>query len=74
VLHPCGEPGFLSEQNRKDYEAALEAFMHGNCSSSRDLLSRLHRDGSSEFLLKYMEANHGTPPPDWGGVIVLDHK
>ncbi len=60
LLPPVSEPGVLSEQNRRDYEAALDAFMDGNWSSARDLLSRLHRDGPSEFLLKYMEANHGS--------------
>jgi adenylate cyclase len=74
LLPPVSEPGVLSEQNRRDYEAALEAFVDGNWGSSRDLLSRLHRDGPSEFLLAYMEANQGSPPPGWGGVIELDHK
>ena len=74
LLPPVSEPGVLSEQNRRDYEAALEAFIVGNWSSSWDLLSRLHRDGPSEFLLKYMEASHGAPPSDWDGVIAMDHK
>ncbi len=74
LLPPVSEPGVLSEQNRRDYEAALDAFLDGNWSSAHDLLSRLHRDGPSEFLLKYMEANHGSLPPGWRGVIELDHK
>jgi adenylate cyclase len=74
LLPPVSEPGVLSEQNRRDYEAALDAFLDGNWSSARDLVSRLHRDGPSEFLLEYMEANHGSPPSGWGGVIELDRK
>ena len=73
LLPRTSEPGALPEGNRRDYEAALDAFLDGRWPDAARLLARLPSDGAAEFLKAYM-ARHHTPPPSWNGVIVMDSK
>ncbi len=74
LLPPASEVGALPEQDRRDYEAALDAFLEGDWPFARELLARLHRDGPSAYLLKFMEAHRWTCPTNWDGIIVMDSK
>jgi adenylate cyclase len=64
----------LREQDRKDYEAAFEAFLARRWDDARQLLRPLRQDGPSKFLRDWMDRNQGTPPGDWDGAIVLSSK
>jgi adenylate cyclase len=74
LLPPLGEPGAMPERDRRDYEAALDAFLGGRWPDAGDLLRRLPHDGPAESLRGFMEANRGTPPAGWDGVIVMETK
>jgi adenylate cyclase len=68
------EPGAMSERERKDYEAALEAFEKGRWRDSGNLLDRLPGEGSADFLKRYMERHALTPPRGWDGIITIESK
>jgi adenylate cyclase len=74
LLPPAVEPFTMAERDRRDYEAALDAFLAGRWEDARDLLHRLPRDGSSKVLHDFMDKHGQKPPPDWNGVIVLEAK
>jgi hypothetical protein len=69
---PAGDS--LPEQDRKDYEAAFDAFAAGRWVDARELLRPLRQDGPSKFLRAFMDRHQGTPPAGWDGVIVLESK
>jgi adenylate cyclase len=73
LLPAAVEAGAMSENHRRDYEAALDAFIAGHWQDTRDLLERLPPDCSA-FLRASMD-RLGTPPPGaWDGTITLDSK
>ena len=73
LLPPAVEPGAMAERDRRDYEAALEAFQAGRWSDSRSLLTRLPTEVGF-FLRDYLDHRGPTPPADWDGVIVMETK
>jgi adenylate cyclase len=74
LLPPAVEPGAMPERDRRDYEAAFDAFVSGSWDDARALLQRLPRDGASEFLKKFMERHQNIAPTGWDGAIILDAK
>jgi adenylate cyclase len=74
LLPAAVEPGSLAERDRRDYEAACEAFLAGRWQDARDLLRRLPDDGAREVLQAFMDRHGGTPPAGWDGVIALETK
>jgi adenylate cyclase len=79
LLPPAVEPGALAERDRKDYEAALDAFQDGRWADSVSLLQRLPGDGPAQFLRAYMDRHQRKPPTAWSkeeekGVVTLESK
>ena len=74
LLPPVQEPGAMPEQDRKDYEAALDAFLAGRWADAVQLLRPLRQDGPARFLRDFMQRRQNTPPPGWDGTIVLEAK
>jgi adenylate cyclase len=74
LLPPLVEPGSMPERDRRDYEAALDAFLGGRWPDAGDLLRRLPHDAPAERLRAFMEAHHDAPPSGWDGVIVMEAK
>ena len=68
-LPPVAEPGVLSERDRRDFEAALVAFLARDWETGRDLLGRLPGDGPTEVLRSFMESKNYSPAPEWDGVV-----
>lgn len=74
LLPPAVEAGGLTEQRRRDYEAALDAFLAGRWTDASALLRRLPNDRPAGLLQAFMEGKGEQPPVDWDGVIALDAK
>jgi adenylate cyclase len=74
LLPPVVEPGVLSERDRRDFEAALVAFLARDWETARDLLGRLPGDGPTEVLCRFMESKNYLPSPDWDGVVPMTAK
>ncbi len=74
LLPPVVEPGALRERDRRDYEAALDAFLAGRWQDAAGLLHRLPDDGAAQFLLSFMDLHPAGPPAGWDGVIPLEGK
>jgi adenylate cyclase len=74
LLPPVQEPGAMPEQDRKDYEAALDAFLAGRWADASALLRPLRQDGPACFLRDFMQRRQNAPPPGWDGTIVLEAK
>lgn len=74
LLPTAVEPGTLREQDRRDYEAALDAFLQGDWPDARRLLERLSADGPTLFLKQFMDKYDGKPPSGWDGVVVMEEK
>ena len=73
LLPPAVEPGAMAERDRRDYEAALSAFLASRWEDASRLLDRLPPDAG--MVLKQFIHRHGQKPPvDWNGVIVLETK
>ena len=73
LLPPVLEAKVMSETDRRDYEAALDAFLIGLWDNARELLEPL-RDGAADLLRRFMDQHQGQPPQNWDGVIVLEAK
>ena len=65
--------GAIAENQRMNYEAALDRFIAGEWEKSDNLLAKasLHNDGPSQFLRAYMRDRQLRPPDDWTGVIQM---
>jgi adenylate cyclase len=74
LLPPVVEPGAIPEQHRRDYEAALDAFLGDRWADARRLLDRLPADGAADFLNDFMDRHRSCPPGSWGGVIPMTEK
>lgn len=74
LLPPAVEPGTMLERDRRDYEAALDAFLAGRWHDAQELLDRLSQDGPSEVLQAFMARHQQRPPAAWDGVISLESK
>jgi adenylate cyclase len=75
LLPPLFEHPLLSDQNRQDYEAALDAFRAGDWNNAYDLLHRLPpQDLGKDFLLGVILQHNRQPPPHWEGYIPLETK
>jgi adenylate cyclase len=75
LLGPQSEPEALREQDRKNYEVALDAFLAGRWDTALELLRSLaSKDGPAHFLRSYIHERGGKPPADWDGVITLQSK
>jgi adenylate cyclase len=74
LLPTSVEPGAMTEHERRDYEAALDAFQKGRWDDAANLLKRLPGERGAEFLSRYMERHGHTPPADWDGIINMELK
>jgi adenylate cyclase len=74
LLPPAVEPDTMAERDRRDYEAALDAFLAKRWDDAQELLDRLPKDGARAVLQAFMAKHGGNPPADWDGVIVLEGK
>ena len=74
LLAPAVEPGAMAERDRRDYEAALDAFLAKRWDDARQLLHRLPKDGPGAVLQACIDKHGGIPPTDWDGVIALEAK
>jgi adenylate cyclase len=74
LLPPVQEPGAMPEQDRRDYEASLDAFLAGRWADALELLRPLRQDGPARLLREFMQRRQNTPPAGWDGTIVLEAK
>jgi adenylate cyclase len=79
LLPPAVEPQALAERDRKDYEAAFDAFQNGRWPDAASLLQRLPHDGPAQFLRAFMDRHQRKPPGHWSqegekGVITMESK
>jgi adenylate cyclase len=75
LLPPVGEPGILSDEHLKQYEAALDAFNEGNWDEAFALLHDIpHWDQGADFLTSHILRHQRQPPPGWDGIIQLESK
>lgn len=75
LLPPQGDHSDLSDQDIKEYESALEAFVAGHWEESALRLKRLPQsDPVKNFLAGYIAQHQHRPPPGWDGVVVLESK
>lgn len=64
----------LSDDERGDYDVAVDHFTGGRWPLARRKLESLRHDSASRFLLKFMDDHPSGPPKDWDGVIPLEAK
>jgi adenylate cyclase len=75
LLPPADAYPDLTDENIRDYEAALDAFISGNWSAAIELLHRVPaHDRVKDFLIVYIAQFNRTPPPGWDGVVTLERK
>src|SRR5262249_31209016 len=75
LLPPAQQGREVNNENLRDYEAALDAFLAGRWSEALDLLRRLpSTDPVSRYLIEHINQNECAPPADWDGVIILESK
>ncbi|QDV49754.1 adenylate/guanylate cyclase domain-containing protein [Gimesia fumaroli] len=71
-LLPSEGKSSISNQNIKDFEAAVDAFIDGDWDSSLDLLGHLPpKDRARDFLLLQIASQNYKAPFDWDGVVTL---
>ena len=74
-LLPAAGPAALSDEQIQRHQTAVEAFLHGDWSTARELLSPpATLDKAREVLLAFMARTNFLPPQDWDGVISLTEK
>ena len=74
LLPSAVEPGVMSERDRRDYEAALDAFLGSRWQDAQALFDRLPADGPSGVLRDFIRRHGGGPPKDWNGVMGMESK
>ncbi|HVA47475.1 MAG TPA: adenylate/guanylate cyclase domain-containing protein [Pirellulales bacterium] len=75
LLPPADVYPDLSDENIRDYEAALDAFVSGDWSQAVELLHRVPaKDRVKDFLTVYIAQYNRTPPAGWDGVVTLERK
>ncbi|HEV3341664.1 MAG TPA: adenylate/guanylate cyclase domain-containing protein [Pirellulales bacterium] len=75
LLPPADVYPDLTDENIRDYEAALDAFIAGDWSTAVQLLRRLPaQDRVQDFLTVYIAQYNRTPPSGWDGVVTLERK
>jgi adenylate cyclase len=74
LLPPTGEPGAMTDRDRLDYEAGLDAFLAGRWQDASRLLDRLPQDGGARFLKAFMDRHEQRSPVGWDGIIPLEGK
>jgi adenylate cyclase len=75
LLPPVDVYPDLTDENIRDYEAALDAFIAGAWSDAVELLHRVPaKDRVKDFLTIYIAQYNRTPPPGWDGVVALERK
>ena len=60
-------------RDRRDYEAALEAFLASRWADASRLLDRLPHNAGL-FVKEFMDHHAQKPPAEWNGVIALENK
>jgi adenylate cyclase len=64
-----------SDDDLRQYEAALDAFLAGRWSDSRELLNSISAaDSVKDFLATYIDEYDRAPPAGWDGVVTLESK
>ena len=74
LLPPETDPDSPTEQCRKCYESALDAFLAGRWSEARSMLQSGPQDGAAAFLTGFMTHHADAAPSNWNGVIALEGK
>jgi adenylate cyclase len=75
LLPPIDVYPDLSDENIRDYEAGLDAFLAGNWSQAVELLHKVPaKDRVKDFLTVYIAQYNRTPPVHWDGVVPLERK
>jgi adenylate cyclase len=74
LLPSAVEAGAMPERQRRDYEAALDAFEAGRWADARALLAKLPGEGKDQFVSEFMDAHPQGPPAGWNGVMEMKEK
>ena len=75
LLPPAEVYPDLTDENIRDYEAGLDAFVTGDWSQAVELLHRVPaKDRVKDFLTVYIAQYNRTPPAGWSGVVTLERK
>lgn len=75
LLPPVDINPDLTDENIRDYEAGLDAFIAGDWSQAVELLHRVPaKDRVKDFLTVYIAQYNRTPPPGWDGAVTLERK
>jgi adenylate cyclase len=75
LLPPADVYPQLTDENIRDYEAGLDAFISGDWSQAVELLHRVPaKDRVKDFLTVFIAQFNRTPPVGWDGVVALEQK
>lgn len=75
LLPPVSVYPDLTDENIRDYEAGLDAFLASDWSQAVELLHRVPaKDRVKDFLTVYIAQYNRTPPVKWDGVVPLEQK
>jgi len=75
LLPPAHQNLEATDDDVRQYEAALDAFLTGRWNDSRELLNSIAAaDSAKDFLATYIDEHDGTPPAGWDGVVTFESK
>lgn len=75
LLPPENQYPAISDQNIRDFEAAVDALIAGDWPQAIERLNRVpETDGPRQFLMNFMALHGKHPPQNWDGVIALAQK
>ncbi len=75
LLPPLWDDPVLKDAHLRDYEAALDAFIHGDWSDAYELLHAIPpQDHGKDLLTSFILQHDHSPPPNWNGVIPMSSK
>jgi adenylate cyclase len=75
LLPPAAVDPTLSDDDLRNYEAAVDALLAGRWSEALELLHKLPaKDRARDFLTIFVAQHHYAPPPGWNGVICMPSK
>jgi adenylate cyclase len=72
LLPPAGVAGSVSDEDIRDYEAAVDAVAAGDWARAMEKLDRLPvSDRTKDFMMLFIATHEYVPPPHWDGVFTL---
>jgi adenylate cyclase len=75
LMPPLAEYPAFTDDDLRNYEQALDAFVKQDWTAAYDLLHRVtSHDRAKDFLLGHILQNNRTPPAGWDGVVALERK